>query len=156
MSEKGVGESSHVEIDNPPYYEIVYLGLNISTEIKMKNLFIALFVVGFTVAGTAQTKSLSKIKKDAKSEVSAVSENQDKQIAEALMKDKDLQNQTVEFLMNNEDTKEQVAKISSKVGDSKKSIMDGILKNEALTTAAVDYVKNNPDLLEKAMKLIGM
>ncbi|MCH2213581.1 MAG: hypothetical protein MK086_00265 [Flavobacteriales bacterium] len=122
----------------------------------MKNLFIALFVVGFTVAGTAQTKSLSKIKKDAKSEVSAVSENQDKQIAEALMKDKDLQNQTVEFLMNNEDTKEQVAKISSKVGDSKKSIMDGILKNEALTTAAVDYVKNNPDLLEKAMKLIGM
>jgi len=94
--------------------------------------------------------------KDAKSEMTAEQDKQDKQIKDALMKDKDVQEQTVDYLMNNEDTAKQVAKLASKSDGSKKSVMQSILKNKKLSEAAIEYVKSNPELLKKAMSAVGM
>jgi hypothetical protein len=92
--------------------------------------------------------------KDAKSEMA--SDEQDKQIKEALMKDEGLQTETIEHLKENEETKEAVERLSAKADGSKKGIMKGILKNEMLTKAALDFIKSKPDLLQKAMSLVGM
>ena len=129
---------------------------NLSIYTIMKGLLIGLFVIAFAVTGTAQTKSLSKMKKDAKTEVSAVSDKQDKQIADAIMKEGEVQSETLDFLMKNEETKDAMAMLSKEAGDSKKGLLDGLFKNEMLTSAALDYVKSNPELLEKAMKMVGM
>jgi hypothetical protein len=123
----------------------------------MKGLLIGLFVFAFAAAGTAQsTKDVSRMTKDAKSEMKAEQDNQEKQIKDALMKDADLQEQTVDYLMENEDTKEQVAKLAEKTDGSKKSIMQSILKNKKLAETAIEYVKSNPELLKKAMSVVGM
>lgn len=123
----------------------------------MKGLLIGLFVFAFAVAGSAQsTKDVSRMTKDAKSEMTTEQDKQDKQIQDALMKDVDLQEQTVDYLMENEDTAKQVAKLAEKTDGSKKSIMASILKNKKLTEAAINYVKNNPELLKKAMSVVGM
>ncbi|MEM9052288.1 MAG: hypothetical protein AAGC47_09575 [Bacteroidota bacterium] len=122
----------------------------------MKGLLIGLFVVAFAVTGNAQTKSLSKMKKNAKSEVVTAEERQNQVITDAIMEEGEVQTKTLEHLLKNEDTKEAMTMLSKEAGDSKKGLLDGLFKNEMLTTAALDYVKNNPELLEKAMKMVGM
>jgi len=122
----------------------------------MKGLLIGLFIFAFAVAGSAQSDDMSKMTKDAKSEMTAEQNKQDKQIKDALMKDKDLQEQTVDYMMENEDTKDQVAKLAEKADGDKKLVMMNILKNKKLTQAAIEYVKSNPELLKKAMSVVGM
>jgi hypothetical protein len=123
----------------------------------MKALFIGIFALAFSLAASAQTtESMTKMSKDKKAEMTSAVNEQDKQITDALMKDKELQEETVDYLMNNEDTKEEVAKIAKQTKGSKKGIMASILKNEQLTAAAIDYVKSNPELLKKAMSVVGM
>lgn len=94
--------------------------------------------------------------KDAKSEMTTEQDKQDKQIKDALMKDKDLQEQTVDYMMENEDTKDRVAKLAEKADGDKKLVMMNILKNKKLAQAAIEYVKSNPELLKKAMSVVGM
>jgi hypothetical protein len=123
----------------------------------MKGLLLGLFVLACGVSVSAQTtKKMTKMSKDVSTEVVAKADTQDKQITDALMKDKSLQKDTVDYLAKNEDTQKEMATLTMDTKGSKKGIMDGILKNEALTTAAIDYVKSNPQLLEKAMSLVGM
>lgn len=123
----------------------------------MKGLLLGLFVVVLGASVSAQsTKKLNKMSKDAKTEVTAKADTQDKQITDALLKDEEIQKATLDYLTQNETTQKEVAMIAKEAEASKTGIMDAILKNEALTTAAIDYVKSNPELLEKAMSLVGM
>jgi hypothetical protein len=137
--------------------ENAYLRRNLKHKTIMKGLLLGLFVVALGTTVSAQTtKSMKKMKKDAKTEMNATADTQDQKIKDALMKDEEIQKATLDYLTENEDTQKQVAKIAKEAEGSKTGIMDAILKNEALTTAAIDYVKSNPELLEKAMSLIGM
>jgi len=122
----------------------------------MKGILIGLFVCAFAVAGSTQSDNMSKMTKDAKSEMTAEQDNQEKQIKDALMKDADLQEQTVDYMMENEDTKDRVAKLAEKADGDKKLVMMNILKNKKLAQAAIEYVKSNPELLKKAMSVVGM
>lgn len=135
----------------------LYIYTHKSILTHMKGLLIGLFVFAFAAAGSAQsTRDVSKMTKDAKSEVTAKQDKQDKQIKDALMKDKDLQAQTVDYMMENEDTQKQVAKLAEKADGDKKLVMMNILKNKKLAQAAIEYVKSNPELLKKAMSVVGM
>ena len=102
---------------------------------------------------SVNTKDLSKAGTDA---VSQVSSKQTDQIKEALMKDKGLQEKTIDHLKSNPETKDALMGMAAKNTGGLKGMMKSILGDKSLSQAAVDYVSKNPDLLQKAMKLVGM
>ena len=102
---------------------------------------------------SVNTKDLSKAGTDA---VSQVSSKQTDQIKEALMKDKGLQEKTIDHLKSNPETKDALMGMAAKNTGGLKGMMKSVLGDKSLSQAAVDYISKNPDLLQKAMKLVGM
>ncbi len=124
----------------------------------MKNYFYVLVFFLFTMSLSAQNlNKLTNAADKAKSSITTNTEQVDKQISSALLKDEDLQTQTIDFLKSNVKTKPSVLDLISKnKGGSNKTLMKSILGDKNLAKVAIDYVKNNPDLLKKAMKIVGL
>lgn len=123
-----------------------------------KNLFFT-FIVAFSTALSAQTLpsvKTSDLKKDGMEALSKDKPNVDSQIKDALMKDEDLQKETINYLKSNPETAKSVAGMVTKNKGSNKGIMKSILGDKNLSTAAIEYISSNPELLSKAMKIIGM
>ena len=102
---------------------------------------------------TVKSSDLTKAGTDA---VSKVSSEQTDQIKEALMKDKGLQEKTLDYLKSNPDTKDALMGMAAKNAGGLKGLMKSVLGDKSLSQAAVDYISKNPDLLQKAMSLVGM
>ena len=118
-----------------------------------------MFVMAFTASLSAQSLpklKTSDVKMDGIESVKKEQPKLDSQIKDALMKDEDLQKETIDYLKSNPDTAKSLTEIASKNKGSNKGIMKSILGDKDLTTAAIDYISKNPDLLNKAMKVIGM
>ena len=124
-----------------------------------KNLFLLIAIAISTTAVSAQSlpsvKS-SDLKKAATESTSSLSLKQTDQIKEALMKDKGLQEKTIDHLKSNPDTKDALIGMAAKNTGGLKGMMKSILGDKSLSQAAIDYVSKNPDLLQKAMKFVGM
>lgn len=128
-----------------------------------KVLFFAIAIAFSTVSTlsaqtlpSVNTKDLNKAGKDAVAEASASASSQTDQIKEALMKDKELQEKTIDHLKSNPETKDALMGMAAKNTGGLKGLMKSVLGDKSLSQAAVDYVTKNPDLLQKAMKLVGM
>ncbi|WP_136480116.1 hypothetical protein [Cognatitamlana onchidii] len=126
-----------------------------------KVLFFAIAIAFSTVSTlsaqtlpSVNTKDLNKAGKDVVAQAS--SSNQADQIKEALMKDKELQEKTIDHLKSNPDTKDALMGLATKNTGGLKGLMKSVLGDKSLTQAAIDYVSSNPDLLQKALKLVGM
>lgn len=124
----------------------------------MKKILLLLTVVFSTAALSAQTlpsvKS-SDITKAVTESTPQLSSKQEDQIKKALMKDEDLQKETIDYLKSNPETTASIAKMAAK-SSGNKGLMKSILGDKSLTAAAMDFISKNPDLLKKAMKIIGM
>ncbi|MEQ8712298.1 MAG: hypothetical protein RIC80_04740 [Cyclobacteriaceae bacterium] len=129
----------------------------------MKNLLLILIVLATSSALSAQ--SLPKVNKpDLQSTVEDASSQaglSEDQIKEALMKDEDLQTETINFLKKNPDTKNAMAKLAmggmgASLGSSTGGLMKSILGDQNLAAAAISFVQSNPKLLSQAMKVLGM
>jgi hypothetical protein len=124
-----------------------------------KSLFLLIAIAISTTAVSAQSlpsvKS-SDLKKAATESTSSLSLKQTDQIKEALMKDKGLQEKTIDHLKTNPDTKDALIGMAAKNTGGLKGMMKSILGDKSLSQAAIDYVSKNPDLLQKAMKFVGM
>ncbi|MEQ9300672.1 MAG: hypothetical protein RIF33_19025 [Cyclobacteriaceae bacterium] len=125
----------------------------------MKNLLVVLVV--FAASSTVMAQSLPKINKaDVQSgmeQVSSQAELSDDQIKDALVKDEELQTETINFLKKNPDTKSSMAKLAMKsMGGGSSGLMKSLLGDQNLATAAISFVQSNPAMLTKAMKILGM
>jgi hypothetical protein len=127
----------------------------------MKKVLFFAIAIAFSAVSTlsaqtlpsVNTKDLNKAGTDA---VSQVSSSQTDQIKEALMKDKGLQEKTIDHLKENPETKDALMEMAAKNSGGLKGMMKSILGDKSLSTAAIDYISKNPDLLQKAMSLVGM
>jgi hypothetical protein len=72
------------------------------------------------------------------------------------MKDKGLQEKTIDHLKSNPDTKDAIMNMASKNTGGLKGMIKSILGDKSLSQAAIDYISKNPALLQKAMKFVGM
>ncbi len=125
----------------------------------MKKVLFFTFIIGFSATLSAQTLpsvKTSDLNKDGIEAISKDTPNMEAQIKEALMKDDDLQKDTIDYLKSNPETTESLTGIVKENKGSNEGIMKSILGDKDLTTAAIDYISNNPELLSKAMKLVGM
>jgi len=122
----------------------------------MKKVLFFVLAIAFTTAASAQTISVSSVKKAEGKEMMKESSKMDKQITEALMKDEGLQKETIGYLGSNKETKDAIAKLTKANKGSNKGIMKAILGDKSLSTAAIEFISSNPELLNKAMKLVGM
>ncbi len=116
-------------------------------------------IIAFSMTLSAQTMpsvKASDLKKDGIEAVSKEKPNMEAQIKSALMKDEDLQKETIKYLKSNPETTKSLTSMVAKNKGSNKGIMKSILGDKKLSTAAIDYISKNPKLLEKAMKVIGM
>ena len=128
----------------------------------MKKLLFFAIALAFSATATlsaqtlpsVNTKDLNKAGKDAVSQAS--SSSQADQIKEALMKDKDLQEKTIDHLKSNPGTKDALMGMAAKNSGGLKGLMKSVLGDKSLSQAAVDYITKNPDLLKKAMSIVGM
>lgn len=118
----------------------------IKFELVMKKILLALVVVVCGTAVSAQSTSMSTTKS---TQVVKESGLDDKEIADALMKDQDVQRQTIRHLQSQEETRVQMGKISQSTDGSVKAMMAQVIKNEELTKAAVAFVKTKPELMKK-------
>ena len=127
----------------------------------MKKVLFFAIAIAFSAASSVSaqtlpsvsTKDLNKAGSDA---VSQVSSSQTDQIKEALMKDKGLQEKTIDHLKSNPDTKDALMGMAAKNTGGLKGLMKSVLGDKSLSQAAIDYVSKNPDMLKKAMSLVGM
>ena len=127
----------------------------------MKKVLFFAITIAFSAASTlsaqtlpsVNTKDLNKAGTDAMSNVSS---SQTDQIKEALMKDKGLQEKTIDHLKENPKTKDALMGLAAKNTGGLKGMMKSILGDKSLSQAAVDYISKNPDLLKKAMSLVGI
>lgn len=126
----------------------------------MKNLLVILIV--FAASSTVMAQSLPKVNKaDVQSgmeQVSSQAELSEDQIKDALMKDEELQTETINFLKKNPDTKSSMAKLAMKSmgGGGSSGLMKSLLGDQNLAAAAISFVQSNPAMLTKAMKILGM
>ena len=117
---------------------------------------IAFSAVSSLSAQTMPTVKSSDLTKAGTDAVSKVSSEQTDQIKEALMKDKGLQEKTIDHLKSNPDTTDELMSLASKNTGGLKGMMKSVLGDKSLSQAAVDYISKNPELLQKAMSLVGM
>lgn len=125
----------------------------------MKKALLLLTLVFSTAAISAQ--SLPSVKSsdltNAVTEAAPqLSSKQESKIKSALMEDKDIQSQTIDFLKSNPDTASSLMGLAKANKGNNKGLMKSILGDKSLTQAAVDYISKNPALLQKAMKFVGM
>lgn len=128
----------------------------------MKSLLIIITL--FAASSTAMAQLPKVDKADLQTNVEAVSGQaklSEDQIKEALMKDEDLQTETINYLKKNPDTKSAMAKLAmggmgASLGSSSSGLMKSILGNQNLAAAAINFVQSNPDMLNKAMKILGI
>ncbi len=116
-------------------------------------------MIAFSTTLSAQTMPTVKTSDLKKTGIEAVSKekpNMEAQIKSALMKDEDLQKETIKYLKSNPETTKSVTNMVKDNKGSNKGIMKAILGDKKLSTAAIDYISKNPKLLSKAMKVIGM
>lgn len=112
----------------------------------MKKILIALFVVACGTTLSAQTAlSTSSVNKMEQKDNAKL----DKEITDALMKDLDLQRQTVRHLQSKKETRVAMGEIAQSTDGTEKAMMYQILQNEELTKVAVAYVKETPELMKK-------
>lgn len=125
----------------------------------MKRIVLLIVAVVFSATISAQTIPSVKTE-DVKSAGMAVANEQnpdmEKQIKEALMKDESLQEETIGYLQDNEDTSDAITEIIQDNEDSLSGIMEAVMGDSALSSAAIDWISNNPEMLKKAMKIAGM
>jgi len=125
----------------------------------MKQIALLIVAVVFSASISAQTVP-SVNAEDVKSAGMEVAAEQnpdvEKQIKEALMKDESLQEETVGYLRDNEDTSDAITEIIQENEDSLSGIMEAVMGDSALSSAAIDWISNNPEMLKKAMKIAGM
>ena len=123
----------------------------------MRNFLFFTFIIAFSTTLTAQTlPSAGDLQKGGMEAISKEKPNMDAQIKNALMKDTDLQKQTMDYLMTNPKTTESLTSMITENKGSNSGIMNSILGDKNLSAAAIDYISSNPELLSKAMKLVGM
>ena len=118
-----------------------------------------MFAMAFTTAVSAQTMpsiNADDVKKVGAEALAEQNPEMDKQIKDALMKDEDLQKETIKYLKENPETASSLTKILTENKGSLDSIMKSVLGDSKLTTAAIDWISNNPEMLSKAMKIVGM
>ncbi|WP_034059157.1 hypothetical protein [Lacinutrix jangbogonensis] len=124
----------------------------------MKKILFFTFIFAFSASLSAQQLSkvsASDLKKDGMEAISKEKPNLESQIKSALMKDEDLQKDTINYLKSNPDTAKSLTSIVLKNKESINGIMKSILGDNVLSKVAVDYISENPELLKKVMKLIG-
>lgn len=125
----------------------------------MKKVLFFTFIMAFSATLSAQTLpsvKASDLNKDGIETLAKDNPNVEAQIKDALMKDEDLQKDTINYLKSNPETTKSLASMVTKNKGSNEGIMKSILGDKKLSAAAIDYISNNPELLSKAMKLIGM
>jgi uncharacterized membrane protein YvbJ len=125
----------------------------------MKRIVLLIVAAVFSASISAQTLP-SVNTEDVKEAGMAVAAEQtqdvEKQIKEALMKDEDLQEETIGYLKDNEDTSDAIADIIGENEDSLSGIMEAVMGDSTLSSAAIEWISNNPEMLKKAMKIVGM
>jgi len=125
----------------------------------MKRIVLLIVAVVFSASISAQTVP-SVTAEDVKDAGMAVAAEQtpdlEKQIKEALMKDESLQEETVGYLRDNEDTSDAITEIIGENEDSLSGIMEAVMGDSTLSSAAIQWISNNPEMLKKAMKIVGM
>jgi len=123
----------------------------------MKNYIFLLCFAFFATTMSAQVlPSAKKLTKKTEQAISKEKTNMDDQISKALMKDEDLQKETIDFLKSNPDTKSSLMGLLTKNKGMKGNLMKSILGNQDLASAAIGFIKSNPDLLKKAMQIVGL
>ena len=122
----------------------------------MKKLLFIVLAVAFTTAASAQTLSTSSVSDSAKKELTKDNPKMERQVKEALSKDKGLQKETLEYLKSNPETKSMVGKLYKEnkgvIGDVMKSVMS----NPKLSSKVTSWITSNPKMLDKVMKLTAM
>ena len=125
----------------------------------MKRIVLLIVAVVFSASISAQTVPSVKVDDVQKAGMAVAADQNpelEKQIKEALMKDEGLQEDTIAYLRDNEDTSDALTEIIEENEDSLSGIVEAIMGDSELASAAIDYISNNPELLKKAMKIIGM
>jgi putative IMPACT (imprinted ancient) family translation regulator len=91
----------------------------------LKGLLLASSVVACGASVSAQTtEKMTKMSKDVKTKMVTKADHQDKQSTDALVKDKDLQNETADYLAKNTDTQKEKAMISKDAKGSQERNID--------------------------------
>jgi hypothetical protein len=127
----------------------------------MKRLVLLIAAVVFTSTISAQTVTsvdTDEVKEAGTAVVADETQDVEKYIKDALMKDENLQEATIEHLKANPDTSTAIEDIMVDAGEesSTDALMTSVLGDSELSAAAVNFVKENPELLQKAMKIAGM
>jgi hypothetical protein len=127
----------------------------------MKKILFLAIAIAFSTISSLSAQSLPTVKssdltKAATESTTSLSSKQTEQIKEALMKDKGLQEKTIDHLKSNPDTKDAIMNMASKNTGGLKGMIKSILGDKSLSQAAIDYISKNPALLQKAMKFVGM
>ena len=104
-------------------------------------IFTLIFAITASLSAQQLTKvSVSDLKKDGMEAISKEKPNLELQIKSALMKDDDLQKDTINYLVSNTDTAKYLTSIVQKNKGSNKGIMKSILGDKKLSKAVVDYI----------------
>ncbi|GGZ78751.1 hypothetical protein [Algibacter mikhailovii] len=123
----------------------------------MKKVLLFTMAVAFTAVSSLSAQTMPSVKStDLKKASTELSSSQTDQIKEALMKDKGLQEKTIDHLKSNPDTKDALMGLAAKNAGGLKGLMKSVLGDKSLSQAAVDFISKNPDLLQQAMKIVGM
>lgn len=124
----------------------------------MKRLLIATVILVCSTALAAQkVPDLKKVDVDnEKAEmISKTSSDMEGQISEALMKDKDLQNETIDYLKGNEGTKEMMMGMLKNNKGGTKELMKSVLGDEKLSSAAIGWIAGDSKMMKKVQSLMG-
>ncbi|TNJ46138.1 hypothetical protein KFZ70_08810 [Tamlana fucoidanivorans] len=125
----------------------------------MKKVILFTIVALCATASSLVAQTLPSIKSSELTETvksTDVSSKQEEQIKQALMKDEELQEKTINHLKSNPETKDAFMNLTTKNSGGLQGLMSSVLGDKSLTQAAIDYVSKNPDLLQKALKLVGL
>ena len=95
------------------------------------------------------------LKKSALGSVSKQDTNLDGQIKTALIEDKDLQQNALDYLKSNPETTKSFAGLLSKNKGGNSSLMKSVLGDKKLTATVIDYISKNPKLLKQVTSFIS-
>ncbi len=124
----------------------------------MKRLLIATIILACSTALSAQTLpsvKKSDVKKEGAEMVSKTSSDTESQISEALMKDEDLQNETIDYLKGNDGTKDMMMGMLKGNKGGSKELMKSILSDDKLSSAAIDWIAGDSKMMKKVQAILG-
>ncbi|MFK5981387.1 MAG: hypothetical protein QM499_00615 [Flavobacteriaceae bacterium] len=122
----------------------------------MKKLLFFVLAVAFTTVASAQKLSVSSVTKTDAKEMMKENPKMEKQITDALMKDKDLQKETLEYLKSNPETKSMFGKLYKENKGVAEDVMKSVLSNPKLSSKVTDWISGNPEMLNKVLSLTNM